>query len=155
MSAFFFLPFFFVLVVPRWRSCPACPTRVQRAPLVSEQTCSVALWWAGGYPGWPGPAGAPPPGGPPSRSCGASCDPQKQDQQDRDPRRGEEPVPPRPPLPQSYESNPPPSVPPLPSLVGVRPSTLHRPEDRKNGARNGAHSVRLLCARRGCVTIPP
>ncbi|CAL8359527.1 unnamed protein product [Lota lota] len=53
--------------------------------------------------------------------------------------RQEEPVPPRPPLPQSYESNPP-SVPPLPSLVGVRPSTLHRPDERKNGPRNGAHS---------------
>ncbi|KAM3870478.1 pleckstrin homology domain-containing family A member 5 [Diretmus argenteus] len=48
-------------------------------------------------------------------------------------------VPPRPPLPQSYEPNPP-TVPPLPSNVGVRPSSLHRPEDRKAAQRNGTHS---------------
>ncbi|XP_068458329.1 pleckstrin homology domain-containing family A member 5-like isoform X4 [Clinocottus analis] len=48
-------------------------------------------------------------------------------------------VPPRPPLPQSYEPNPP-NVPPLPSHAGVRPSSLHRPEDRKASHRNGTHS---------------
>uniref|UniRef100_A0A668A6U7 Pleckstrin homology domain containing A5 n=1 Tax=Myripristis murdjan TaxID=586833 RepID=A0A668A6U7_9TELE len=48
-------------------------------------------------------------------------------------------VPPRPPLPQSYEPNPP-TVPPLPLHAGVRPSTLHRPDDRKANQRNGAHS---------------
>ncbi|XP_051237353.1 pleckstrin homology domain-containing family A member 5 isoform X4 [Dicentrarchus labrax] len=51
----------------------------------------------------------------------------------------EDSVPPRPPLPQSYEPNPP-TVPPLPSHAGVRPSTLHRPEDRKANHRNGTHS---------------
>ncbi|XP_035521056.1 pleckstrin homology domain-containing family A member 5 isoform X9 [Morone saxatilis] len=51
----------------------------------------------------------------------------------------EDSVPPRPPLPQSYEPNPP-TVPPLPSHAGVRPSTLHRPEDRKASHRNGTHS---------------
>ncbi|XP_062418924.1 pleckstrin homology domain-containing family A member 5-like isoform X3 [Pungitius pungitius] len=45
-------------------------------------------------------------------------------------------VPPRPPLPQSYEPDPP-SAPPVPPHAGVRPSTLHRPEERK---RNGSHS---------------
>ncbi|XP_056271704.1 pleckstrin homology domain-containing family A member 5-like isoform X8 [Pseudoliparis swirei] len=48
-------------------------------------------------------------------------------------------VPPRPPLPHSYEPNPP-NVPPLPSHAGVRPSSLHRPEDRKASHRNGTHS---------------
>ncbi|XP_034391033.1 pleckstrin homology domain-containing family A member 5-like isoform X6 [Cyclopterus lumpus] len=52
-------------------------------------------------------------------------------------------VPPRPPLPQSYEPNPP-NVPPLPSHAGVRPSSLHRPEDRKASHRNGTHSVSSL-----------
>ncbi|XP_032379665.1 pleckstrin homology domain-containing family A member 5 isoform X15 [Etheostoma spectabile] len=50
----------------------------------------------------------------------------------------EDSVPPRPPLPQSYEPNPP-NVPPMPSHAGVRPSTLHRPEDRKANHRNGTH----------------
>ncbi|XP_042268183.1 pleckstrin homology domain-containing family A member 5-like isoform X7 [Thunnus maccoyii] len=48
-------------------------------------------------------------------------------------------VPPRPPLPQSYEPNPP-TVPPLPSNVGARPSSIHRPEDRKANHRNGTRS---------------
>ncbi|KAM6937197.1 pleckstrin homology domain-containing family A member 5 isoform 2-T3 [Xenentodon cancila] len=48
-------------------------------------------------------------------------------------------VPPRPPLPQSYEPNPP-AVPPLPSHAGVRLSSLHRPEDRKANHRNSTHS---------------
>uniref|UniRef100_A0A3P9HDB6 Pleckstrin homology domain containing A5 n=1 Tax=Oryzias latipes TaxID=8090 RepID=A0A3P9HDB6_ORYLA len=48
-------------------------------------------------------------------------------------------VPPRPPLPQSYEPNSP-IAPPLPSHAGVRPSSLHRPEDRKANQRNGTHS---------------
>uniref|UniRef100_A0A8D3D4Y2 Pleckstrin homology domain containing A5 n=1 Tax=Scophthalmus maximus TaxID=52904 RepID=A0A8D3D4Y2_SCOMX len=51
----------------------------------------------------------------------------------------EDSVPPRPPLPQSYEPNPP-TVPPLPSHAGVRPSSLHRAEDRKANHRNGTHS---------------
>ncbi|XP_071351514.1 pleckstrin homology domain-containing family A member 5-like isoform X6 [Trachinotus anak] len=51
----------------------------------------------------------------------------------------EDSVPPRPPLPQSYEPNPP-TVPPMPSHAGVRPSSLHRPEDRKASHRNGTHS---------------
>uniref|UniRef100_A0A3P9M8C4 Pleckstrin homology domain containing A5 n=1 Tax=Oryzias latipes TaxID=8090 RepID=A0A3P9M8C4_ORYLA len=48
-------------------------------------------------------------------------------------------VPPRPPLPQSYAPNSP-IAPPLPSHAGVRPSSLHRPEDRKANQRNGTHS---------------
>ncbi|KAF3855015.1 hypothetical protein F7725_023070 [Dissostichus mawsoni] len=48
----------------------------------------------------------------------------------------EDSVPPRPPLPQSYEPKPP----NMPSHTGVRPSTLHRPEDRKANHRNGTHS---------------
>ncbi|XP_024138157.1 pleckstrin homology domain-containing family A member 5 isoform X2 [Oryzias melastigma] len=48
-------------------------------------------------------------------------------------------VPPRPPLPQSYEPNSP-IAPPLPAHAGVRPSSLHRPEDRKANQRNGTHS---------------
>ncbi|XP_059190429.1 pleckstrin homology domain-containing family A member 5-like isoform X2 [Centropristis striata] len=51
----------------------------------------------------------------------------------------EDSVPPRPPLPQSYEPNPP-NVPPMPSHAGVRPPSLHRPEDRKANHRNGTHS---------------
>ncbi|XP_065813150.1 pleckstrin homology domain-containing family A member 5 isoform X6 [Labrus bergylta] len=51
----------------------------------------------------------------------------------------EDSVPPRPPLPQSYEPNPP-TVPPLPSHAGVRTSSLHRPEDRKASHRNSTHS---------------
>ncbi|KAM4615417.1 pleckstrin homology domain-containing family A member 5-like [Polymixia lowei] len=51
-------------------------------------------------------------------------------------------VPPRPPLPQFYDSSErPPHVPPLPSHPGGRaPPHAHRPEDRKPGSRNGAHS---------------
>uniref|UniRef100_A0A3Q1C1T5 Pleckstrin homology domain containing A5 n=1 Tax=Amphiprion ocellaris TaxID=80972 RepID=A0A3Q1C1T5_AMPOC len=48
-------------------------------------------------------------------------------------------VPPRPPLPQSYEPDPP-TVPPMPSHAGVRPSSLHKPEDRKASHRNSTHS---------------
>ncbi|XP_045893274.1 pleckstrin homology domain-containing family A member 5 isoform X2 [Micropterus dolomieu] len=51
----------------------------------------------------------------------------------------EDSAPPRPPLPQSYEPNPP-TVPPMPSHAGVRPSSLHRPEDRKASHRNATHS---------------
>ncbi|XP_047453462.1 pleckstrin homology domain-containing family A member 5-like isoform X4 [Mugil cephalus] len=51
----------------------------------------------------------------------------------------EDSAPPRPPLPQSYEPNPP-TVPPMPSHAGVRPSSLHRPEDRKANHRNSTHS---------------
>ncbi|XP_026031307.1 pleckstrin homology domain-containing family A member 5 isoform X3 [Astatotilapia calliptera] len=51
----------------------------------------------------------------------------------------EDSVPPRPPLPQSYEPNPP-TVPPMPSHPGVRPSSLHKPEDRKANHRNSTHS---------------
>ncbi|XP_036962761.1 pleckstrin homology domain-containing family A member 5-like isoform X4 [Acanthopagrus latus] len=51
----------------------------------------------------------------------------------------EDSVPPRPPLPESYEPDPP-TVPPLPSRAGIRPSSLHRPEDRKANQRNGTHS---------------
>ncbi|CAI5665183.1 unnamed protein product [Oreochromis niloticus] len=51
----------------------------------------------------------------------------------------EDSVPPRPPLPQSYEPNPP-TVPPVPSHPGVRPSSLHKPEDRKANHRNSTHS---------------
>lgn len=65
-------------------------------------------------------------------SCHALYNPQEEDS-----------VPPRPPLPQSYEPNPP-TVPPMPSHAGVRPSSLHRPEDRKANHRNGTHSVSLL-----------
>ncbi|XP_030626182.1 pleckstrin homology domain-containing family A member 5-like [Chanos chanos] len=50
------------------------------------------------------------------------CNPQEDDS-----------VPPRPPLPQSYD----PSVPPMSTLGTLRP---HRPEDRKSGQRNGSHS---------------
>ncbi|KAM3858999.1 pleckstrin homology domain-containing family A member 5-like [Diretmus argenteus] len=51
-------------------------------------------------------------------------------------------VPPRPPLPQYYDSSErPPHVPPLPSHPSGRlPPHSHRPEDRKPGSRNGAHS---------------
>ncbi|XP_069384310.1 pleckstrin homology domain-containing family A member 5-like isoform X19 [Paralichthys olivaceus] len=51
----------------------------------------------------------------------------------------EDSAPPRPPLPQSYEPNPPP-VPPVPSPTGVRPSSLHRAEEKKTSHRNGTHS---------------
>ncbi|XP_041965523.1 pleckstrin homology domain-containing family A member 5-like isoform X7 [Alosa sapidissima] len=52
----------------------------------------------------------------------------------------EDSVPPRPPLPTSYNpSERPPVVPPLPSPGSVR-TTPHRPEDRKAAQRNGAHS---------------
>ncbi|XP_067358021.1 pleckstrin homology domain-containing family A member 5-like isoform X26 [Channa argus] len=50
----------------------------------------------------------------------------------------EDSVPPRPPLPQSYEPNPP-TVPSMSSHAGVRPSSLHRLEDRKASHRNGTH----------------
>lgn len=64
--------------------------------------------------------------------CRTHCNPQEEDS-----------VPPRPPLPQSYEPNPP-TVPPMPSHAGVRPSSLHKPEDRKANHRNSTHSVSLL-----------
>ncbi|XP_069544883.1 pleckstrin homology domain-containing family A member 5-like [Brachyistius frenatus] len=52
-------------------------------------------------------------------------------------------VPPRPPLPQYYDSSErPPHVPPHPSQPGGRlPPHTHRPEDRKAGSRNGSHSA--------------
>ncbi|XP_051801185.1 pleckstrin homology domain-containing family A member 5-like isoform X4 [Acanthochromis polyacanthus] len=51
-------------------------------------------------------------------------------------------VPPRPPLPQYYDSSErPPHVPPHHSHPGGRlPPHTHRPEERKAGSRNGAHS---------------
>ncbi|XP_031725674.1 pleckstrin homology domain-containing family A member 6-like isoform X2 [Anarrhichthys ocellatus] len=51
-------------------------------------------------------------------------------------------VPPRPPLPQYYDSSEhPPHVPPHHSHPGGRlPPHMHRPEDRKGSARNGVHS---------------
>ncbi|XP_068573254.1 pleckstrin homology domain-containing family A member 5-like isoform X5 [Cebidichthys violaceus] len=51
-------------------------------------------------------------------------------------------VPPRPPLPQYYDSSErPPHVPPHHSHPGGRlPPHTHRPEDRKAGTRNGVHS---------------
>ncbi|XP_030295246.1 pleckstrin homology domain-containing family A member 5-like isoform X14 [Sparus aurata] len=51
-------------------------------------------------------------------------------------------VPPRPPLPQYYDSTErPPHVPPHhPHPSGRLPPHTHRPEDRKAGSRNGAHS---------------
>ncbi|XP_038595214.1 pleckstrin homology domain-containing family A member 5-like [Micropterus salmoides] len=51
-------------------------------------------------------------------------------------------VPPRPPLPQYYDSSDRPlHVPPhYPHPGGRLPSHTHRPEDRKAGSRNGAHS---------------
>ncbi|XP_061630844.1 pleckstrin homology domain-containing family A member 5-like isoform X2 [Phyllopteryx taeniolatus] len=45
-------------------------------------------------------------------------------------------VPPRPPLPQSYEPNP--SA--MPPHAGVRSASLHRTEDRKTSQKNGTHS---------------
>ncbi|XP_077371983.1 pleckstrin homology domain-containing family A member 5 isoform X3 [Festucalex cinctus] len=45
-------------------------------------------------------------------------------------------VPPRPPLPQSYEPNPPAT----PPHAGVRSASLHRTEDRKTNQKNGTHS---------------
>ncbi|XP_061677862.1 pleckstrin homology domain-containing family A member 5-like isoform X1 [Syngnathoides biaculeatus] len=48
----------------------------------------------------------------------------------------EDSVPPRPPLPQSYE--PKPSA--MPSHAGVRSASLHRTEDRKTSQKNGTHS---------------
>lgn len=59
-------------------------------------------------------------------------------------------VPPRPPLPQYYDSSERPHhVPPHQRL----PPQGHRPEDRKAGSRNGAHSVRTA-ANPSCW-IPP
>ncbi|XP_048011877.1 pleckstrin homology domain-containing family A member 5 isoform X17 [Megalobrama amblycephala] len=53
-------------------------------------------------------------------------------------------VPPRPPLPYSYEGGDRPPLPPLPSPGSGPPhaprTTPHRPEDRKAAQRNGAHS---------------
>ncbi|XP_051976365.1 pleckstrin homology domain-containing family A member 5-like isoform X4 [Xyrauchen texanus] len=53
-------------------------------------------------------------------------------------------VPPRPPLPYSYEGGERPPLPPLPSPGSGQPhaprTTPHRPEDRKAAQRNGAHS---------------
>ncbi|XP_075883525.1 pleckstrin homology domain-containing family A member 5 isoform X2 [Nelusetta ayraudi] len=55
-------------------------------------------------------------------------------------RNEEDCAPPRPPLPESYEPDPP-AIPPLPSSrAGLRPSSLHRPEDRKTNHRNGSSS---------------
>ncbi|XP_036003827.1 pleckstrin homology domain-containing family A member 5 isoform X1 [Fundulus heteroclitus] len=52
----------------------------------------------------------------------------------------EDSAPPRPPLPHSYEPNSP-VVPPLPAAhSGARPSSLHRPEDRKANQRNSSQS---------------
>ncbi|KAG7521835.1 hypothetical protein JOB18_007829 [Solea senegalensis] len=51
----------------------------------------------------------------------------------------EDTVPPRPPLPQSYQPDLP-TGPPVPSHAGARPSSLHRVEDRKVNHRNGTHS---------------
>ncbi|KAM4733409.1 pleckstrin homology domain-containing family A member 5-like isoform 3-T4 [Anableps anableps] len=52
----------------------------------------------------------------------------------------EDSAPPRPPLPHSYEPNSP-VVPPLPTThSGARPSSLHRPEDRKANQRNSSQS---------------
>ncbi|XP_074532889.1 pleckstrin homology domain-containing family A member 5-like isoform X6 [Halichoeres trimaculatus] len=51
----------------------------------------------------------------------------------------EDSVPPRPPLPQSYEPHPP-TAPNQLSHSGARTSSLHRPEDRKSNHRNGTHS---------------
>ncbi|XP_077423699.1 pleckstrin homology domain-containing family A member 5 isoform X4 [Vanacampus margaritifer] len=48
----------------------------------------------------------------------------------------EDSVPPRPPLPQSYEPNPP----AIPPHAGVRSASLHRTEDRKTNQKNGTHS---------------
>lgn len=75
-------------------------------------------------------------------SCHALYDPQEEDS-----------VPPRPPLPQSYEPNPP-TVPPLPSRAGIRPPSLHRPEDRKANSRNGTHSVSSLTRWPHWLTLP-
>nr|XP_020477669.1 pleckstrin homology domain-containing family A member 5-like isoform X4 [Monopterus albus] len=63
--------------------------------------------------------------------CGSKTNKHKNEEEDS--------VPPRPPLPQSYEPNPP-TVPPVPSHAGVRPSSLHKLEDRKANQRNGTHS---------------
>lgn len=68
-------------------------------------------------------------------SCHALYNPQEEDS-----------VPPPPPLPESYEPDPP-TVPPLPSRAGIRPTSLHRPEDRKANQRNGTHSVSSLTRR--------
>ncbi|XP_024911676.1 pleckstrin homology domain-containing family A member 5 isoform X5 [Cynoglossus semilaevis] len=51
----------------------------------------------------------------------------------------EDAVPPRPPLPRSYEPNPSTGL-PMPSHTGGRSSSLHRVEDRKSNHRNGTHS---------------
>ncbi|XP_037109699.1 pleckstrin homology domain-containing family A member 5-like isoform X12 [Syngnathus acus] len=48
----------------------------------------------------------------------------------------EDSVPPRPPLPQSYEPNPL----AIPPHAGVRSASLHRMEDRKTNQKNGTHS---------------
>ncbi|CAJ1055740.1 pleckstrin homology domain-containing family A member 5-like isoform X2 [Xyrichtys novacula] len=58
------------------------------------------------------------------------------------PKEGD-PVPPRPPLPQYYDSTErPPQVPPHhPHPGGRLPPHTHRPEDRKASSRNGAHSA--------------
>lgn len=75
-------------------------------------------------------------------SCHALYDPQEEDS-----------VPPRPPLPQSYEPNPP-TVPPLPSRASIRPPSLHRPEDRKANSRNGTNSVSSLTRWPHWLTLP-
>ncbi|XP_065129528.1 pleckstrin homology domain-containing family A member 5 isoform X18 [Paramisgurnus dabryanus] len=58
--------------------------------------------------------------------------------------KSEDSVPPRPPLPYSYEGGDLPPLPPLPPVGSGQPhaprTTPHRPEDRKAAQRNGAHS---------------
>ncbi|XP_030626428.1 pleckstrin homology domain-containing family A member 5 [Chanos chanos] len=53
-------------------------------------------------------------------------------------------LPPRPPLPQSYDGGDHMPVPPLPSPGGATPHTArptpHRPDERKTGQRNGTHA---------------
>lgn len=63
-------------------------------------------------------------------------------------------APPRPPLPESYEPDPP-AIPPLPSRAGLRPSSLHRPEDRKTNHRNGSSSVSSLTPDLWAAPPPP
>lgn len=97
----------------QWFGCP-----VGRSYPAPDGCCSLRAWWHHVSPCF--------------LSCHALYNPQEEDS-----------VPPRPPLPQSYEPNPP-TVPPLPSHAGVRTSSLHRPEDRKANHRNGTHSVSSL-----------
>ncbi|XP_022052194.2 pleckstrin homology domain-containing family A member 5-like isoform X8 [Acanthochromis polyacanthus] len=64
----------------------------------------------------------------------------------------EDSVPPRPPLPQSYEPNPP-TVPPMPSHAGVRSSSLHKPEERKANHRNSGPDYRLYKSEPELTTV--